>query len=99
MKPGFITGLLSVSASILCALLLGGCAEAFQALGAPPDTNVLTYEHRFSDADLADAEARANRECAQRKQLAISTQRACTLEKCRSSFQCVKPEDKKAYGL
>lgn len=80
------------------ALLLAACAPG-QLPGPNPDTNVLTIEHAFSDEALADAAGKARRVCADRKQLAIQTQQACTLTRCRTSFQCIKSEDKAAYGL
>lgn len=80
------------------ALLLSACAPG--GLPGPNyDSNALTLEHAFSDEALSAATADAKRLCAQRKQLVIQTQQACTLTRCRTSFQCISPGDKKAYGL
>jgi hypothetical protein len=36
-------------------------------------------------------------QCAQRKQVAVSTDRQCTLAQCRTSFQCMRSEDAAKY--
>lgn len=78
--------------------ILTGCA------GALPDnvivvrqSNYITFEHPFTDAAAVDVRGRAGKICEQRKQAAIRTERACSLSKCTTSYQCVDKADAGNY--
>lgn len=91
---------------LAAALSLAGCGSmtlpSLSSLPVPEPAytdSVQTYEQDFSDAGNAAADARAARACTARKLLPILTQRVCTLESCRSSYQCISAADKQQYGL
>ena len=61
-----------------------GCSSLIVSAG-----NYLTYDHAFTDEAAAKAKADAEKLCAQRKQLAVQTSVACTMERCTTNYQCV----------
>ena len=91
--------------SLVTFLLLSGCgAQNFGTVQTfygdrnyITGTNYLTFEHAFTEAGAADAKRRADMQCAQRKQVAVRTDRQCTLARCRTSFQCMRSEDAEKY--
>ena len=90
---------------LLVAAGLAGCTDNLMVLGnenGDPrflETNFMSFEHPFTDKGEADVRARAERLCGYQKRQAVQTERACTLEKCVTNYQCVTPKDVKAYGL
>ena len=79
---------------LLIALLAvsSGCTGLIVSAG-----NYLTYDHPFTDEAAAKAKAEAEKLCAQRKQLAVQTSVACTMERCTTNFQCVDPKHPDQY--
>ena len=59
----------------------------------------LSRELRKAESDVEQVRARAERLCSYQKRIAVQTERACTLEKCLTNYQCVTPKDVKTYGL
>jgi hypothetical protein len=82
----------------LTVLLLTGCAEKSLLVGYEPDENFLSFNHPFTDGAIADARARAERLCGQRKQVVIQTSRSCSLTQCTTNFQCIDAADAAKYG-
>ena len=91
--------------ALLLAAGLAACADHVMVLGNESgdprflDTNFMSFEHPFSDEGNAAARARADRVCGQQKRLAVQTERACSMTRCTTHYQCVTPADAKAYGL
>jgi hypothetical protein len=79
-------------------LLLAGC-NGFQYVSYENDTNYLTFNHPFTDKDIAQAQSGAEKLCRQRKQVAIKTSEKCSLTKCTTNFQCLDQADASKYGL
>ncbi len=69
-----------------------GCSSLIVSAG-----DYLTYDHEFTDQAAAKAKADAEKLCAQRKQLAVQTSVACTMERCTTNFQCVDPKHPDEY--
>lgn len=94
-----------ILASLAIAACLAGCTDNIMVLGnenGDPrflETNFMSFEHPFTDKGEADVRARAERLCGYQKRQAVQTERACTLEKCVTNYQCVTPKDVKTYGL
>ena len=94
-----------ILAPLAIAACLAGCTDNIMVLGnenGDPrflETNFMSFEHPFSDKGEADVRARAERLCGYQKRQAVQTERACTLEKCVTNYQCVTPKDVKTYGL
>ena len=88
------------TALIICAAtsLLAGCME-YQIVFSDPEENYLSFNHPFTDKDIAAVEAKATQLCEQRKKAVIQTTRSCSLTKCTTNFQCVAQEDISKYGL
>mgnify|MGYP001267649450 CR=1 FL=1 len=83
-----------------CLLTQGGVVVSKHESGERwLDSNFYTIEHPFTDAGEAAARSRAEQLCGQEKKLAVQSERACSLERCTTSYQCVKPKDAKEYGL
>jgi hypothetical protein len=77
-----------------------GCQQATQISYSQEgafERSHLSFEHAFTDAGAADAARRARDQCAQRKRLAVETNRACTLTRCTTHFQCMDPADAAKY--
>ena len=73
-----------------CLLLLTLVAASYGCTGLIVSAgNYLTYDYPFTDEAAAKAKAEAEKLCAQRKQLAVQTSMACTMERCTTNFQCV----------
>lgn len=75
----------SVVTLFLMALALSGC-------GTQPlieESNYLTYEHPFTEAAAESARKNAEKVCAERKLIAVRSERTCSLKTCTTSFQCV----------
>ncbi len=87
----------------LTALLLAGCAsdQLFdnQLVSYATDENYLNFNHPYTDKAVADVQARAERICGQRKQMAIQTSKICSLTKCTTNYQCVDAANVIKYGL
>jgi hypothetical protein len=79
-------------------LLLTGCT-GFQYVDYENDTNYLTFNHPFTDKDLAKVQSSAERLCRQRKQIVIKTSEKCSLTNCTTNFQCIDQADAVKYGL
>ena len=62
-------------------------------------SNYATFEHPFTDAGAADARRRADKQCAEKKQLAVRTSRRCSLEECGTNFQCMNVEEAAGYPV
>jgi hypothetical protein len=89
---------------VVLLLLAAGCVQITGPLtGTIIETaregNVITYDHPFTDRADADVEQRAEQTCARKKKVAIKTSRACSLERCTTSYQCVNRADAKRDGL
>ncbi|WP_300335980.1 hypothetical protein [Accumulibacter sp.] len=74
--------------ALLLTFLLSSCADNL-LVGFGADTNYLTFDHANSDKVIADVRARAEKLCAQRKQVAIKTAAVCSLTRCTTDYQCV----------
>lgn len=82
----------------LAILLLTGCADNL-ILSYSVDENYITFDHAFTDKAVADVQARAEKLCGERQQMAIQTSRTCSLTKCATNYQCVDAADVVKYGL
>ena len=78
--------------------LLGGCAE-YQLVSYNTDSNFLVFNHPYTDKAQAEVLARAEKLCAQRKQVVIETTKICSPTKCTTNYQCVPQSDIGKYGL
>jgi len=82
-------------------LLLAGCgARTYQTFSTEQggyETGYLTFEYPFTDAAAEQARTRAQRQCGQKKQVAIKTKSACSLNRCTTSFQCMSPAEAAKY--
>ena len=80
-----------------------GKSTLMSALMGDPRYTVTRGQIIFRGQDIthetADVRARAERLCGYQKRQAVQTERACTLEKCVTNYQCVTPKDVKTYGL
>jgi hypothetical protein len=95
----------------LCVLLLAALLSACAGFG--DGVRVISYdsgerwlnpnfhiiEHPFTDEGTARAKARADSLCASQQRRAVQSERACSLEKCTTHYQCVTAADAKSYGL
>jgi hypothetical protein len=66
-------------------LLGAGCGPTLTV----QEGNYMTFDHAFTDRAAEEVRQRAERLCAQKKQVAIKTSRACSLERCTTNYQCV----------
>jgi hypothetical protein len=105
MKAGArIVGRLSFAVACLSLLAVAGCSTPKLLRQGGIDANYfdgsLRYEHPFTDAALESVRKDAERECATRKQVAVKSQAssACTLDRCVTYYQCVKPSGAADYG-
>ncbi len=100
-----LTAILTAALFAAGATLLTACADNVMVLGNESgdprflETNFMSFEHPFTEKGEADVRARAERLCSYQKRIAVQTERACTLEKCLTNYQCVTPKDEKTYGL
>jgi hypothetical protein len=87
-------------ALLLCALAmpLAGCVDS-QLVAYDTDLNFLAFNHPFTDKAIAEVRTRADRLCAQRKQVAIEASKTCSLNQCTTNYQCVDAADAVKYGL
>lgn len=87
----------------LTALLLAGCGGDYlldnQLVSYATDENYLNFNHPYTDKAVADVQARAERICGERKQMAIQTSKICSLTKCTTNYQCVDAKNVIKYGL
>jgi hypothetical protein len=67
-------------------LLDTGCARTIEVTR---ESNYITFDHAFTDRGAEEARQRADKVCAEKKQVTIQTSRACSLERCTTSYQCV----------
>lgn len=89
---------------VVTLLLAAGCAQVggrFREgiIETAREGNVVTFEHPFTDRADADVARRAENACAAKKKIPIQTSRACSLERCTTSFQCVDRADATRDGL
>jgi len=70
---------------LVALLLAAGCAQTTEIEGS----NYTTYEHPFTDRAEQDVRQRAEKFCAKKKQAAVRSSRACSLERCTTSYACV----------
>jgi hypothetical protein len=84
--------------TLLLVLLLSSCSDNL-LVSYGNDTNFLLFDHPNSEKAIADVRARAERLCAERKQLAIKTGGACSLASCSTSYQCTDNADGIKDGL
>jgi len=70
-------------------LLVAGCGPRPFVM----EGNYLTYDHPFSDASAAAVRKNAEGICRQRSQVAVETNRACSLTQCTTNYQCMDEED------
>lgn len=96
-SPLLRLSLMSVRTAFFFALLTlcAGCAPRVEQIVAESD--YLTYEHAFTDAAAETARRSAERQCAQKKQVAIKTSSACTLTRCTAHYQCMDKADAAKY--
>ena len=81
---------------VLLLLLAAGCAQINETVR---EGNAITYDHPFTDRADAEVRQRAEKACAARKKVAIKSSRACSLERCTTSYQCVDRADATRDGL
>lgn len=79
-------GIRRVSFAAALALACAGCGGAYPVT---MESNYLTYRHPFTDAAAAAVRRSAEELCGQRKQHAIRTSGACSLNECTTHYQCV----------
>lgn len=84
--------------ALAAILLIAGCADNL-IVSYTTDENYITFDYPFTDQAAADSQARAEKLCGQRKQMAIQTSRTCSLSKCTANYQCVDAADVVKYGL
>lgn len=77
--------------------LLMACAGCATSELVVAEGNYLTYEHAFTDAAAETARKSAERQCAERKQVAVRTRSACSLSRCTTSYQCMDKADATGY--
>ena len=90
----------SAALLLAAAALAGGCAQVIQTHTSGAtflDTNHVTFEYPFDARSEAIAAGRAEEQCRSLKRVAIRTSRSCSLERCRTSWQCMKPEDAEKF--
>ncbi|MDQ5878006.1 MAG: hypothetical protein QG584_144 [Pseudomonadota bacterium] len=93
--------------TLATALTLAGCAAIQEGVVVSKhesgerwlDSNYYTIEYPFTDDGAAKARSKADQLCGREKMLAVQAERACTLERCTTHYQCVTPKDAKNYGL
>ena len=59
--------------------------------------NYFTYEHAFTDAAAETVRKNAERQCGQKKLVPVKTSGTCSLSRCTTHFQCMKPDEAAAY--
>ena len=72
----------------LIALLLLAASCAHQTTETE-GSNFITYDHAFTDRAAENVRQRAEKFCAKKKQDAVKSSRACSLERCTTSYACV----------
>ena len=85
---------------LLRALCLLALLLACAGCGIQPvvvQGNYLTYEHPFTDAAAESARANAEWWCKKRYQVPVRTSGTCSLTRCTTNFQCVKPGEAGQY--
>jgi len=55
--------------------------------------NYLIFHHGFDQAAAQEVRRVADDVCATRKRVAVQTERACSLERCSTSYQCMDKGD------
>lgn len=81
----------------ILALLAVGAGCTTPARYAISEGNYLTYDHPFTEAAAQAALTSAEKQCAQRKQVAIKTNSACSLTRCTTHFQCIDKSGAAGY--
>lgn len=79
--------------SFVLPMVCAGCA--IQPVVS--ESNYLTYEHPFTDAAAEAARRNAEKTCAERKQVAVKTSGACSLDRCTTHYQCMDKADATGY--
>ena len=77
MKPIVVVALLLLSA---------GCAQTVELVR---EGDYMTFEHAFTTRGAEETRQRAEKVCTERKQVALQTARACSLERCTTHYLCV----------
>jgi len=82
-------------------LLLAACGlqtvQTFSSEQGGSDANFVTFEYPFTDAGAEEARKRAERQCGQKKSVAVKLRSACSLSRCTTSYQCMAPADAPGY--
>jgi hypothetical protein len=94
---------------IYCAVLVtacAGCATSSLVNSLPPvsyspgyqfssfgEGNYVTYQHAFTDAEAGTVEKNAERQCGQKKLVAVKVSSTCSLERCTTHFYCMNAAD------
>ena len=79
--------------AFLLFLVLTGCSGISPLVVRDQYNNYMTFEHPFTDAAAAEVLGTAEKNCQRTKQAAIMTERACSLTKCVTSYQCAARAD------
>lgn len=77
--------------------LLMACAGCATPQLVVMESNYLTYEHAFTDAAAEAARKSAEKQCAQKKQIAVRTSGVCSLTRCTVNYQCMNKADAGGY--
>ncbi len=85
------------SIGLLGALLSTGCAY-YQVEDYTKSANFLTIKHPYTDKDLAEARAEAKKLCGDKKQVALQTEKVCSLSTCSTTFQCEDSANVMQFG-
>lgn len=67
-------------------LLAASCAQRTLELRQGDD--FISFEHAFTDRGATEARQRAEAICAKKKQVALQTTRACSLDRCTTNYHC-----------
>ena len=57
------------------------------------ESNYMTFEHPFTEAESERARKNAERHCAETRLLAVRTRSVCTLKTCTTHYQCMDKEE------
>lgn len=81
-------------AFLIAALLAAcaGCAPSYRDY-IIRESNYMTFEHPFTEAESERARKNAERHCAETRHLAVKTRSVCTLTRCTTHYQCMDREE------
>src|SRR5262245_25131870 len=96
-----------------CSVLLtacAGCATSSLVDSLPPTSyspsnqfssfgegNYVTYQHAFTDAAADTVGKNAERQCGQKKLIAVKLSSTCSVERCTTHFYCINAADAPQY--